>query len=121
MRGQSAINMVQRVASTPIRQNNVSDRGLDQGRAPCVVRADPVLVLATSRISERPRGLRRYEEQASAAKSRARFDAMMRDARRGVFAVLLIWALDRFGRSRERRASTAFRFPRRQAGELRAR
>ncbi len=39
-----------------------------------------------------------YEEQASAAKSRARFDAMMRDAHRGVFAVLLIWALDRFGR-----------------------
>jgi DNA invertase Pin-like site-specific DNA recombinase len=39
-----------------------------------------------------------YEEQASAAKSRARFDAMMRDARRGEFAVLLVWALDRFGR-----------------------
>jgi hypothetical protein len=39
-----------------------------------------------------------YEKQVSAAKSRPRFDAMMRDAHRGAFAVLLIWALDRFGR-----------------------
>jgi DNA invertase Pin-like site-specific DNA recombinase len=37
-----------------------------------------------------------YEEQASAAKSRARFDAMMRDAHHGVFAVLLVWERDRF-------------------------
>jgi putative DNA-invertase from lambdoid prophage Rac len=40
-----------------------------------------------------------YEEQASAAKTRARFDAMLADAHRGAFDVLLVWALDRFGRS----------------------
>ncbi len=40
-----------------------------------------------------------YEEQASAARSRSCFDAMMRDAHRGAFDVLLVWALDRFGRS----------------------
>jgi putative DNA-invertase from lambdoid prophage Rac len=44
--------------------------------------------------------VRVYEEQASAAaKSRARFEAMLVDAHRGAFDVLLIWALDRFGRS----------------------
>jgi DNA invertase Pin-like site-specific DNA recombinase len=40
-----------------------------------------------------------YEEQASAAKTRARFNAMLADAHRGAFDVLLVWALDRFGRS----------------------
>jgi putative DNA-invertase from lambdoid prophage Rac len=40
-----------------------------------------------------------YEEQASAAKTRERFDAMRADAHRGAFDVLLVWALDRFGRS----------------------
>ncbi|MGO9838524.1 MAG: recombinase family protein [Polyangiaceae bacterium] len=40
-----------------------------------------------------------YEEQASAAKHRPEHERMMRDARRGAFAVLVIWALDRFGRS----------------------
>jgi putative DNA-invertase from lambdoid prophage Rac len=40
-----------------------------------------------------------YEEQASAAKHRPEHERMMRDARRGAFTVLVIWALDRFGRS----------------------
>ena len=50
----------------------------------------------------RARGLRvvvEYEEKVSAAKVRPEFDAMMRDAHQGKFEVLLIWALDRFGRS----------------------
>lgn len=41
----------------------------------------------------------RYEEQASAAKHRPRFERMMSDAKAGKFKVLVIWALDRFGRS----------------------
>ncbi len=40
-----------------------------------------------------------YEEHASAAKPRAEFTRMMRDAHRGMFDVLVVWALDRFGRS----------------------
>ena len=40
-----------------------------------------------------------YEEQASAAKTRAVFARMMADAHRGLFDVLVIWALDRFGRT----------------------
>jgi DNA invertase Pin-like site-specific DNA recombinase len=43
--------------------------------------------------------VRVYEEQASAAKHRPEHERMMCDARRGAFAVLVIWALDRFGRS----------------------
>lgn len=41
----------------------------------------------------------KYVEQLSAAKRRPIFDAMLEDARRGVFKVLLVWSLDRFGRS----------------------
>jgi DNA invertase Pin-like site-specific DNA recombinase len=40
-----------------------------------------------------------YEERASAAKRRPSFDRMMTDARRGTFNVLLVWSIDRFGRS----------------------
>lgn len=40
-----------------------------------------------------------YEEHASAAKARPRFEAMTNDAHRGAFDVLLLWALDRLGRS----------------------
>jgi len=40
-----------------------------------------------------------YEEQASAVKHRPKYEAMLKDARRGKFDVLIIWALDRFGRS----------------------
>jgi putative DNA-invertase from lambdoid prophage Rac len=40
-----------------------------------------------------------YEEQASAAKRRPEYEKMMRDAKRGTFDVLVVWALDRFGRS----------------------
>lgn len=40
-----------------------------------------------------------YEEQVSAAKKRPEHERMMKDARRGAFGVLVIWALDRFGRS----------------------
>ena len=40
-----------------------------------------------------------YEEQASAAKARPKYEQMLKDARRGKFGVLIVWALDRFGRS----------------------
>jgi DNA invertase Pin-like site-specific DNA recombinase len=40
-----------------------------------------------------------YTEQASTARRRPAFDRMLEDARRGVFSVLVVWALDRFGRS----------------------
>jgi putative DNA-invertase from lambdoid prophage Rac len=40
-----------------------------------------------------------YEEQASAAKHRPQYEQMLRDARRGKFEVLIVWSLDRFGRS----------------------
>jgi DNA invertase Pin-like site-specific DNA recombinase len=40
-----------------------------------------------------------YEEQASAAKFRPEFERMMADAREKKFTTLVIWALDRFGRS----------------------
>jgi len=40
-----------------------------------------------------------YEEEASAAKKRPEHERMMKDAKRGAFQVLVIWALDRFGRS----------------------
>lgn len=40
-----------------------------------------------------------YEEQASAAKHRPEYEKMMKDAKRGAFNVLVIWAVDRFGRS----------------------
>jgi putative DNA-invertase from lambdoid prophage Rac len=50
----------------------------------------------------RARGLdvvRWYQENESAAKRRPVFDQVLADAHAGRFAVLLIWALDRFGRS----------------------
>ncbi len=40
-----------------------------------------------------------FEEQASAVKRRPQFEAMMAAAGRGEFDVLVVWALDRFGRS----------------------
>ena len=40
-----------------------------------------------------------YEESASAAKHRPQYEQMIKDAKRGRFAVLVVWALDRFGRS----------------------
>ena len=40
-----------------------------------------------------------YEEQGSAAKHRPMYERMLRDAKRGMFGTLVIWALDRFGRS----------------------
>jgi len=40
-----------------------------------------------------------YEEQASAAKARPKYEQMLKDAKRGKFDVLIVWALDRFGRS----------------------
>ena len=43
--------------------------------------------------------VRVYEEQASAVKHRPGYLQMMKDAKRGSFDVLVIWALDRFGRS----------------------
>jgi len=42
---------------------------------------------------------RAYEEAESVVKARPVFDAMVRDARAGRFAVLVIWSVDRFGRS----------------------
>jgi DNA invertase Pin-like site-specific DNA recombinase len=40
-----------------------------------------------------------YEEQASAVKHRPQYERMLKDAKRGAFKVLVVWALDRFGRS----------------------
>lgn len=40
-----------------------------------------------------------YEETGSAAKHRPAFEEMMAAAHRGEFSVLVIWAIDRFGRS----------------------
>jgi hypothetical protein len=40
-----------------------------------------------------------YAKNASAAQRRPEFDRMMADAGRGAFSVLLVWSLDRFGRS----------------------
>lgn len=40
-----------------------------------------------------------YEEQASAVRDRPAFQRMMGDAHRGVFNVIIVWALDRLGRS----------------------
>lgn len=40
-----------------------------------------------------------FEEGASAAKKPPEYDRMMKAARRGAFDVLVVWALDRFGRS----------------------
>jgi DNA invertase Pin-like site-specific DNA recombinase len=40
-----------------------------------------------------------YEEVASSKKARPEFERMIRDVRRGKFDVLVIWAIDRFGRS----------------------
>jgi putative DNA-invertase from lambdoid prophage Rac len=40
-----------------------------------------------------------YHESASATQRRPVFEGMMADARRGAFDVLLVWSLDRFGRS----------------------
>ena len=50
----------------------------------------------------RARGLRvvaRYDETASSARERPEFRRMLDDARRGVFTTLVVWSLDRFGRS----------------------
>jgi putative DNA-invertase from lambdoid prophage Rac len=40
-----------------------------------------------------------YEEQQSAAKHRPEYTRMIRDGKRGAYDVLVVWALDRFGRS----------------------
>lgn len=40
-----------------------------------------------------------YEEKASAAKHRPQFAQLLEDARHGRFQILVVWALDRFGRS----------------------
>ncbi len=41
----------------------------------------------------------RYEETASAAKKRPEYERMTADAKGGAFDVLVVWSLDRFGRS----------------------
>jgi DNA invertase Pin-like site-specific DNA recombinase len=58
-------------------------------------RPDVDRVIATRRLEL----VAEYKEKASAAKERAVFDRMMRDAHQGAFDVLVVWALDRFGRS----------------------
>lgn len=45
--------------------------------------------------------VREYATHESTSKRRATFDAMMADARRRQFDALLVWAIDRFGRSLE--------------------
>jgi DNA invertase Pin-like site-specific DNA recombinase len=50
----------------------------------------------------RARGLElvdEFVETAGAARTRPEFDTMLEEARRGAFSVLVVWALDRFGRS----------------------
>lgn len=56
----------------------------------------PLLQIAKQRCLEI---VATYEENVSAAKVRPAFDRMMADAHAGVFDVLIIWAIDRFGRS----------------------
>jgi DNA invertase Pin-like site-specific DNA recombinase len=46
-----------------------------------------------------------YEEQASAVKHRPAYEAMLADAKRGAYDVLVIWRIDRFGRSMVRNVS----------------
>ena len=43
-----------------------------------------------------------YGERKSAAKVRPEYDRMLRDAKAGRFQVLVVWAVDRFGRSMSR-------------------
>jgi putative DNA-invertase from lambdoid prophage Rac len=43
--------------------------------------------------------VKRFTETGSAAKVRPGYDAMLKAARKGQFDVLVVWALDRFGRS----------------------
>lgn len=43
--------------------------------------------------------VRTFEEQESAAKRRPAYEAMLMEAHRGEFDVVLVWSLDRFGRS----------------------
>jgi putative DNA-invertase from lambdoid prophage Rac len=40
-----------------------------------------------------------FEEKMSAAKVRPEYAKMMKEARRGAFDVIVVWAIDRFGRS----------------------
>src|SRR5262249_48385416 len=40
-----------------------------------------------------------YQEKVSAVKKRPEYDRMMRDAHKGKFQALLVWAIDRLGRS----------------------
>jgi DNA invertase Pin-like site-specific DNA recombinase len=40
-----------------------------------------------------------YEEHVSAAKARPEHEKMMKNAKKGVFDTVVVWALDRFGRS----------------------
>jgi len=40
-----------------------------------------------------------YEERVSAVKHRPMYEKMLADAKKGKFKILVIWALDRFGRS----------------------
>lgn len=58
-------------------------------------RADIKRLLRARRL----RQIASFEEQISAAKTRPEFDAMLDAAHRGEFEVLVVWALDRFGRS----------------------
>lgn len=46
-----------------------------------------------------------YEEQCSAVKRRPAYEAMLEAARKGELDVLVIWAIDRFGRSMARNLS----------------
>ena len=43
--------------------------------------------------------VRAYEESESAVKRRPEFDRMLAEAKAGTFDVLVVWALDRFGRA----------------------
>ena len=54
-----------------------------------------------------------YEDSISAVKRRPEFDRMVRDAQRGRFDVLVIWAIDRFGRTMAGNIQTVLELDRR--------
>ena len=68
---------------------STEDQSLDNQRA------DIKRLLRARRL----RQVASFEEQVSAAKARPEFEAMMDAAHRGEFETLVVWALDRLGRS----------------------
>lgn len=68
----------------------------DQFRQNPEVQKKPLLELLDSRGWKLHRI---YEDRGSGAKSRPQHTALMKDARRGLFQAVIVWAFDRFARS----------------------